>query len=813
MKKNYFTIFVCLYLSLSIFLQPCTFASNELSCLLAPDSNTDDPDFQALYQATIRTRAALNEGIDFIRRLGEATANYLNRFQYRTPDGESLKFPFNEQVYLTILEIIAEFIEEQMAGTPNARLQEVISNRAIIAKLMLAYQHAPFLGKVTEEDKKKFIKDIISRYVSPDKVTAFIETHLAEKTELIHDSKLFARANVVYEAYKEQPTTTLKEKLQALADGKIDDQKIRRLLQYLRKNSYPRSSFSVFFNPKDASQDIADPATMCIFDYINWAYQTGLSGLEIATDFLPFDPSKRLPEEFSHLERQQIKALVELFGLNLTVHSPLVGPFQGPKSLFTDPADNVELYAETIQFCHDIGARSVVVHIVERGRIEEMAQILVTAANTDVKVAFENSYNKNGVFPTADEVAEIIKKVAARTHEIDPPALKNLAITFDSAHYNLVPNMEDPLVAFIKLADLASKLEKEYEHFDYRRFFAELHLNQNLGAISYFIGFSADLHSSIETPGPINNAALISFAFAQGFNPIVIAEQRETISPAGLKFIEEAVIAGQRAIGIYKLLEAGLTLGTALAEQNAYKPFFNGKNRKIAYAMLSGLYGLSTLTQQLENRINQQILTGQGTLEGRSGLATRIIPAGEEFITEGEFADEMYIIARGTAGIYKGGRPFLDGEDKQITRKAGEFVGEIALVKGIRRTNTVKAKTEMLVTVISAATYRLLIKLYPDFLELVTTHAEQRLFSEVNLVKAYILNEIEPGQTITVRQLKTAIQTPSQVVKKALAELMEEQPGILEPAPGKPDTYIKTKPITAEALSPAEELEPTSTSV
>ena len=62
------------------------------------------------------------------------------------------------------------------------------------------------------------------------------------------------------------------------------------------------------------------------------------------------------------------------------------------------------------------------------------------------------------------------------------------------------------------------------------------------------------------------------------------------------------------------------------------------------------------------------------------------VEAGTVLCREGRLGREFYVIVDGVAEVTKGGK-------RLVTRKAGEFLGEIALITTMKRTATVTAKT------------------------------------------------------------------------------------------------------------------------
>jgi hypothetical protein len=71
-----------------------------------------------------------------------------------------------------------------------------------------------------------------------------------------------------------------------------------------------------------------------------------------------------------------------------------------------------------------------------------------------------------------------------------------------------------------------------------------------------------------------------------------------------------------------------------------------------------------------------------------SGLRPRHVPAGEVVYRQGEAGDGCFVIEHGSAEVIGDGRPIA-------TVGPGELVGEIALLRHVPRTATVRAVTEM----------------------------------------------------------------------------------------------------------------------
>jgi len=69
-------------------------------------------------------------------------------------------------------------------------------------------------------------------------------------------------------------------------------------------------------------------------------------------------------------------------------------------------------------------------------------------------------------------------------------------------------------------------------------------------------------------------------------------------------------------------------------------------------------------------------------------IQSRAFKSGQEIITQGQTGDEFFILESGTAAAYK------DGEVVKKYEKAGEYFGELALIRGDLRAATVKATSD-----------------------------------------------------------------------------------------------------------------------
>lgn len=101
-------------------------------------------------------------------------------------------------------------------------------------------------------------------------------------------------------------------------------------------------------------------------------------------------------------------------------------------------------------------------------------------------------------------------------------------------------------------------------------------------------------------------------------------------------------------------------------------------------------------------------------LDLRADSRERTIPAGEVLFHEGDEADRVYLIVRGSAGVYReqGGRPVLLSRVKE-----GRTVGEMAFVHRARRNATVVAETELRLLEIEGTRFLELLEASPELRE------------------------------------------------------------------------------------------------
>ena len=103
-----------------------------------------------------------------------------------------------------------------------------------------------------------------------------------------------------------------------------------------------------------------------------------------------------------------------------------------------------------------------------------------------------------------------------------------------------------------------------------------------------------------------------------------------------------------------------------------------------------------------------------GALDLAADARERTIAPGEMLFREGDEADRVYLITRGTAGVYRehGGRPVLLSRVQE-----GRTVGELAFVRRSKRSATVIAETELRVLEIEGARFLQQIDQSPELRE------------------------------------------------------------------------------------------------
>ena len=95
------------------------------------------------------------------------------------------------------------------------------------------------------------------------------------------------------------------------------------------------------------------------------------------------------------------------------------------------------------------------------------------------------------------------------------------------------------------------------------------------------------------------------------------------------------------------------------------------------------------------------------------------VTAGSVLAREGDVGDKFFVIESGTAEVTRGGEPVAK-------LGAGDFFGEIALIREERRTATVTATSPMVLIVMTGSSFRSLDSSIPELRETVSKALTER---------------------------------------------------------------------------------------
>lgn len=723
---------------------------------------------------------------DTITLLQSRAKEYIDSFQYlpinKVEDsGVTYKDPVKYSLDdLTLQKITDLVLDTCMDSKITAQvLERVLFKPAVLAKLALIYEHPGMMtGANTEGEKLKLVRKLIRQFSNDDSALRYIKEELPDLYKTAIDNpELYARVTIAHrwacKKCKVDPNDT--DKQRALTGGskliaeeilkQITGSEEKRRLQQMTmianlqlgapiprdpSNSNITIGESVFFKP------LIDNNTLSLTQFVLDAFERGIRNVEVAADFLPFDSSKRLPSEYTDEEIARVRELVKCLGMSFTVHSPIVGPLH-PKTKFTalleDAADNVSIMKDTIDFAGKLGAKTIVVHISDRdseetiNRYAEIASYAVGKYSADgkpLRVVFENYMNKalpggNKPFPTMEEhfapFGRIVKKVVndAMVSGKDPvQALQHVALLLDSAHFNLVPNMEDPLRAVQVLPKLSKNLAIELlsdpqigprlieSGFNIREFaqgiVAELHLNQNIGPITFTVpgkDYNADIHAPVESIGTIDNVGFVSLVYDLGFTPVILAEQKNELSPGGLQILYNAakdcpgtvIPRGPERVNCF--IENGTTVISDYKKNHPeeylkIKALLEGDDGipHPYYKYIVGRFGMNHLIEHLNRRALHFILspqTGHLTSELLETLnaKSRAYKSGDLIIKQDTTYEQaqkedtncFYLIAKGHVEVE------IPGRDNTKLGPGMPF-GEAMFLSGKPRSANVKAGSE-----------------------------------------------------------------------------------------------------------------------
>ena len=95
------------------------------------------------------------------------------------------------------------------------------------------------------------------------------------------------------------------------------------------------------------------------------------------------------------------------------------------------------------------------------------------------------------------------------------------------------------------------------------------------------------------------------------------------------------------------------------------------------------------------------------------------VAAGRVLAREGDLGEEFFVIESGTAEVTRGGAPVAK-------LGAGDFFGEIALIREDRRTATVTATSPMVLIVMTGSSFRSLDRSIPELRDTVSKALAER---------------------------------------------------------------------------------------
>ena len=735
---------------------------------------------------------------DVLETLKNRAANYISAIQYKpiaftnNRDLTTYKEPITYKPDKETLDQIIEFVVDAAIDPKIATrvIERVLFKPEVLAKLALIWEHGFMLNAKEPKEKEQVLQKLIRQYANDDAVLRFIQEEIpfidlknGDKINtyrlVSNDPDIYSRVAILHRwaCRKAGVDPNDVDKQRSFGNGRnpIKEELIRFLTSSEQKRSLKQVTANlrqdapipcdrnvnigetVFFKP------LIDDKTLSPTQFILDAFERGVKNVEISTDLLPFDPSKRLSGEYIDEEITRVRELANKLSITFTVHSAIVGPLH-PKTKFTalleDAADNVQVVKDSIDFAHKLGAKTVVVHISDKNSEEAIkryseiafyASGKLAADGTPLRIAFENYLSKANtdgvrIFSTIEEHFEAFSKIikqslkdAVKQGQDPTKLLQHITLLLDSAHFNLVPNLDDPLHAPLVLLDLTAKLGNELlideeigpklkeTGFDISKFVrgivSELHLNQNIGPITFTVqgkDYNADIHNPVESIGTIDNIGFVALVQDAGFgyvkedgtsDLIILAEQKKSLSPGGLQILYNAakdypgvdIPRGKERVKYF--IDKGAEIINKFKTENSdeYNKLVNllEKNGEIHphYAYLAGRFGIEHLVEHLNRRAFHHVLSAQvdlKLLEESDGIPLQDIVLksynpGEIIVKKGTTYKEatesgtnrFYLIAKGSAVVNTG--------EKQIELKPGTPFGEVMFLSGTPRSADVSA--------------------------------------------------------------------------------------------------------------------------
>jgi len=328
-------------------------------------------------------------------------------------------------------------------------------------------------------------------------------------------------------------------------------------------------------------RQIWDPVEM-----LGWAAKNKLEGVELNVDFHPFNYTKLLPEEFSKEKREEVRNAGLLSGIKIDVHSPIVGPYSPSpnpdkgKPVFYNPLECLEPQRETIVLARDIGARSVIVHLIDLSGISDMANLIMTAAGSPVRVTIEN-YCETEQRQDADTFISVTNEICSLLPQ--EVVRDNFGVTLDVGHLNI--EGEDPLIGAEKIGRWCKG----------KRVFLRVHATDNYGKLLFSPPhYSADVHGSVSDRG-INNSLIIKLLRHMGLDFDVLAEQIQPLTLDDVDLVDQA-----QRFPIKESYETVVEEGRKRLSTIGVDSLIDLKaKREEAYQFLAGLEDIDSLREYL----------------------------------------------------------------------------------------------------------------------------------------------------------------------------------------------------------------------
>ncbi|MBW1742162.1 MAG: cyclic nucleotide-binding domain-containing protein [Deltaproteobacteria bacterium] len=334
--------------------------------------------------------------------------------------------------------------------------------------------------------------------------------------------------------------------------------------------------------------NIFDPVLL-----IERAKDENIEGIELSIDFHPFNYTTLLPEELSKEKREEIRKACLRSGVKIDVHTPIVGPYTPlpdparGKQRFFDPSQSLEVMFETVELAKDVGAGSVVVHLIGGAKLEALVKLIEKAAGSDVRVTLENYPRRN-----TRQTSEMFMACVREIYDALPKEVRkrNFGITLDVGHLNI--EGEDPLVASERIGKWC--LENDL--------YFRLHTTDNYGDLLFSPpDHSADVHGNVSGRG-INNAAIIKLLRSMGHHFDAVAEQIQPLSSEDI-----ATIHGAQSCPIDEPFEAFVEKGKEKLTSRQSDPFTEPHViEERAYQFLAGMDGVQALREYLVYRKIQE---------------------------------------------------------------------------------------------------------------------------------------------------------------------------------------------------------------